>query len=350
MDAGEHQRPGASEAVEAIAAAWLARRDRGFTADDDAKFALWRCSDPRHAAAVKRLEAAWGSLDALRDFQPPSRAHPDPDLLASRRKFHAPLRRSLSAAALVVVAASLAVAVWVWRTPIDAAPSARQAILHPGPERLILDDGSIVELNAGAKTEVSFTSAARRVFLLSGEALFTVAKNPEWPFIVHAGDVAVRAIGTAFSVARGDADVSLLVTEGNVELEQLPGKTDAPGAGAQFPQIHAGQRAVYVAADKASGRKAWVEVSEITPAEVEQALAWQRMRLEFVELPLANVVAEFNRYNRQRLVVADRDTGAVLIGGNFRADNVEGFVRLLESGFSITASRRGDVIVLRKAR
>ncbi|MDO8539309.1 MAG: FecR domain-containing protein [Opitutaceae bacterium] len=350
MATGGHQRPGASEAIEAIAAAWLARRDRGFTADDNAEFALWRFSAPRHAAAVDRLEKAWGSLDALRDFRPLAHAHPDPDLLASRRKPHTPLQRSLSAAALVVVAASLAVAVWVGRTPTEALPSARQAILHPGPERLVLDDGSIIELNAGAKTEVSFTPAERRVFLLGGEALFTVAKNPEWPFIVNAGDVAVRAIGTAFSVARGDSDVSLLVTEGIVGLEQLRGKADATSGVAEFAQLHAGQRAVYMAADKASGRQAGVEVSEVTPAEVEQALAWQRMRLEFVELPLANVVAEFNRYNRQRLVVADRDTGAVLIGGNFRTDNVEGFVRLLESGFSITSSRRGDVIVLRKAR
>jgi transmembrane sensor len=93
-----------------------------------------------------------------------------------------------------------------------------------------------------------------------------------------------------------------------------------------------------------------VQVDEITPAEVDRALAWQRMRLEFVELPLGDVVAEFNRFNRQKLVVEDARTAAVLVGGNFRADNIDAFVRLLDSSFGVTSSRRGEEIVLRKTR
>ena len=351
MPAEKYQRPGATDAIEAAAAAWLARRDRGFTADDEAEFALWRFSDPRHAAAVARLEAAWTALDALRDFRPEARAHPDPDLLAGPRQAKVALFPKLAAAVTLAAAAALAVIFW-WPPAPAETPPPRQAIIHPGPERLTLEDGSVVELNKGARVDVRFTAAERRVRLVHGEALFMVAKDSGRPFVVGAGEVAVRAVGTVFSVALGQTNVAVLVTEGRVRLDQAPVRGDAAVVSPpEIPELVAGQRAVITTAVMAGGpQRGTVQVSEITPAEVEQALSWQGMRLEFVELPLGEVVAEFNRYNRQKLAVGDAETAALLVGGNFRADNVEAFVRLLESSFGVTSSRRGDEIVLRKTK
>ena len=89
---------------------------------------------------------------------------------------------------------------------------------------------------------------------------------------------------------------------------------------------------------------------DVTPAQIARALAWQGLRLEFQEMPLGDVVAEFNRYNRRKLLVRDRATAAIVVGGNFRADNADGFVRLLESSFGVTARVEGDEIVLGLAR
>jgi transmembrane sensor len=91
-----------------------------------------------------------------------------------------------------------------------------------------------------------------------------------------------------------------------------------------------------------------LQVHEVTPAEIERALSWQGLRLEFVDMPLGDVVAEFNRYNLRKLVVGDAKTAAILVGGNFRADNVDAFVRLLDSSFGVTAFQRGSAIVLRR--
>ncbi|OYU72637.1 MAG: hypothetical protein CFE45_39530 [Burkholderiales bacterium PBB5] len=93
-----------------------------------------------------------------------------------------------------------------------------------------------------------------------------------------------------------------------------------------------------------------VRVDEVTPAQVERALAWQALRLEFQEMPLRDVVAEFNRYNRRQLLVRDPATAAVLVGGNFRADNAEAFVRLLGASFGIVARAEGDDLVLELGR
>jgi transmembrane sensor len=100
----------------------------------------------------------------------------------------------------------------------------------------------------------------------------------------------------------------------------------------------------------ATKRPSVVQVNEMTPAEVDRALSWQAMRLEFVDMPLGDVVAEFNRYNRQKITINDAETAAILVGGNFRADNADAFVRLLDTSFGVTAFRHENETVLRKTR
>ena len=133
------------------------------------------------------------------------------------------------------------------------------------------------------------------------KALFMIAKNSERPFIVEAGEVTVRAVGTVFCVELGQTNVAVLVTEGRVRLDQTPTNLEttavSPGV---LPELVAGQQAIVTTAVIANGpQPGTVQVNEITPAEIERALAWQRIRLEFLGLPLGDVVAELNRYNRR---------------------------------------------------
>jgi transmembrane sensor len=60
-------------------------------------------------------------------------------------------------------------------------------------------------------------------------------------------------------------------------------------------------------------------------------------------------VAEFNRRNPVRLVLADEALRSLRLSATFRSDNVEGFVRLMESDFRMQLVRRGDEIVLSRA-
>jgi transmembrane sensor len=108
----------------------------------------------------------------------------------------------------------------------------------------------------------------------------------------------------------------------------------APQAAIDTPVLEVGERALIPLQAQAASP---VVVAEVTPLEVERALAWQERRLEFEGTPLAEVVAEFNRYNRHKIVIADPQLETMRFGGTFRADGYEPFVRLLESGFGVTA-------------
>jgi transmembrane sensor len=92
-------------------------------------------------------------------------------------------------------------------------------------------------------------------------------------------------------------------------------------------------------------------VTAVAPGEVDQYLAWQSTQLMFSDTPLDEVVTAFNRYNRRQLVIGDEGLGRRRITGVFRADNLDGFTRLLQAGVDVQPEAKGDrEIVLRLAR
>ena len=223
------------------------------------------------------------------------------------------------------------------------------------PVRRTLPDGSIVELKPGAEIAVEFVaggSGTRRVALQKGEAHFTVAKDARRPFVVAAGGVEVRAVGTAFSVEWGTRAVEVLVTEGRVAVDQPVAR--APAA-ALLAEVDAGNRAV-VAWDE-QAKEARVEA--VTPTQLSERLAWRVPRLEFNATPLAEVVELFNRHavpasggvEAKKLVLADAELEALPLSGLLRADNLTVLLQIMETSYGIRAEPRGDgEIVLRAGR
>ena len=67
----------------------------------------------------------------------------------------------------------------------------------------------------------------------------------------------------------------------------------------------------------------------------------------FDDTALADVVAEFNRYNRRKIFIEDPTLAAIRLGGNFRTDNTDAFLWLLQSGFPITVEQTEDKVVLK---
>jgi transmembrane sensor len=97
-----------------------------------------------------------------------------------------------------------------------------------------------------------------------------------------------------------------------------------------------------------SGDARSVEVHPATAAEFERRLSWRHRRIVFSRTPLSEAVAEMNRYNFRRLVVADASIASVAVSGSFQSDNLEAFVRLLAEGFDVAAEATDGQVILRK--
>lgn len=363
MKPEKHHRPSDDEAIEATAAAWLAQRDAGLTPAEAAEFAEWRQGDPRREQAVARLEATWGALQQLRHFRPESRMHPDRDLLrgnppaARRLRFPAAVPVGLAACALLA-------AVWWWSAGTrgdERRDAQRFATTVEGYQRIALDDGSVLELNANSSVNVNFTPTERQVTLERGEAHFSVAKDKLRPFLVTAGAVAVRAIGTAFNVRLGAADVEVLVTEGRVEVDRASDRAVQRTLAETFSApVSRESRVPPPLMILSASQRARIDIQaiatppvieKIAPEIIREELAWQGPRLVFIDTPLSEVAAQFNRLNQVQLVIEGVELGQLPIAGSFRAENVDAFVRLLATGNGIIAERPdAGHIVLRRGK
>lgn len=339
----------APEPVMKMAGAWLARRDRGFTAAEFAEFEQWRRANPSHAAAVAQLERTMSTFDRLRELAPTDRSTPDRDAFApvrpSRRWVHAMVAAS-------GIAAAIAWVFWVAR-PAPASGSWHFATGADGYQRAALADGSSVELNGETTVDIDFTARERRVRLLRGEAHFHVSKDPSRPFVVQAKSVAVSAVGTAFNVRLAPAGVEVLVTEGRVRVEPpasrrpatVPSNAPVAARTAEIPLLTAGDKVVVPTIAEAEPTR----IARVSAEEMQRALAWQTRVAQFRQTPLSEAVAKFNRHNERQIVILDPELERLRIGGSFRTDQPEAFVRLLETSFGIAAKHSGARIVLRNA-
>ncbi|HEY1109878.1 MAG TPA: FecR domain-containing protein, partial [Opitutaceae bacterium] len=253
-----------------------------------------------------------------------------------RRRRHIRQLCTASALAVVLVAAGAS----LWRSAPPALPVVKSlapsSLVVSTPVRQELPDGSIVELKEGARISVQFAAQVRRVRLEQGEAHFKVTKNAARPFVVSAGAVDVRAVGTEFSVDLGAQRVGVLVTEGRVAVER-----DAPEP---LAMLDAGQST----AVELQGAAAPAVLA--APLDEQRTrLAWRVPRLELSSTPLAEVVECFNRHGAVRLELADPSLGALQLSGVLRVDSPHALLHVLKNDFGLREERRADdTIVLRR--
>ncbi len=286
--------PSASE-IDEEAALWAVRIDaRGADAEQDPELEAWLAGDPRRAGALLRAQAAISFLDRGR-------------ALAGSTPLQSP---SSNRRALIMAGAVLAALAGggLWRL--------RPQRLNTGLgeiRRVPLADGSMVAINTSSALEVDLKPKAREISLKQGEAWFQVAKDPERPFVVAAGPVRVRAVGTAFSVHRREQEASgvdIMVTEGVVEAW-------VEGVDAPRHRLAAGDRLVL-------GGAAATPVAE-SASDIERSLAWRNGEIALDGESLDEAAKLFNRYNSRQIVIEDPDLAKERFVGLFQTNAPESF-------------------------
>lgn len=347
-------------AIEAAAADWVTRCDAGLTSAEQQIFQDWLGADALHADAFDRLTEAWSVFDRVQGGGASSAVLAGLAVRAKHRR-----RRQLQgavAAGIILVSGLF----FLHSNLGEAEPMSRMAAKAPIQEISIvannairrLPDGSIVELKVGAEISVHYEAASRRVTLIKGEAYFRVMKDATRPFYVEANGIAVRAVGTAFSVQLQPSAVEIFVKEGAVDVgHALMGQAPA-GGDRRVVRVNAGKR--FVALTKLRSPKSLkgaapirlesvAEPQGLTEAEMNHQLAWRDTRQDFSGTTLSEAVALLNRHNLTQLIIEDPVVGAWQITGSFRSDNPEGFARIVGESFDLQTEARGEhLLILRR--
>ena len=262
--------PPATGPIDAAAQAWAQRLAAGLTPEERGALRAW-LSEPRHAAALARVAPAPTPLDW------PLHAGALDDVLARLRQRQARRRRRRRALTAIAALALLAT-LPVWRATPPSSPHVATAgaslVLH-APVVRVLPDGSRVELRDGAEIETAFADSLRRVRLLRGTAHFAVQRDPARPFLVQAGGVAVRAIGTSFAVEHATAEVTVVVSSGRVAVNHGDG-ADHPSPPAPGSVLLDRGTAVVLATDRPAAAAPPPHVLELAEDELARRLAISR--------------------------------------------------------------------------
>jgi transmembrane sensor len=303
------------ELIDAYASRWLAARDaRAATPAELAEFNAWLEADIRHRVAYLRLEAGWQRADRLRGLRPLD-GEVNADLLEPPKA-----RRPWMMAMAASVVVALLGGVWAYQQQFSWQQYETRV---GGFSRIVLDDGSVIDLNTDSDVRVRLRGDRREVRLLRGEGRFQVAHDANRPFTVAAAGAAVRAVGTAFTVRLRDGEqVEVLVAEGKVVASSHP--RSAPP---HSSFVAAGEAAVLLPDH--------VSVERVEPQVLARRLAWTSGRLEFRGETLGEAVEEFNRYNRRHIRLSAASLGALRVGGSFGATDPESFAGALASAFKL---------------
>lgn len=296
------------------AAEWLLALN--FDAADEAQrqaFERWRAQSEAHRAAWARAERIMGTFASV---------PPDIGQQAVRRAGDRALsrRRTLRLLTALLVGAPSG---WLaLRTLPWDAPGAELTTAIGERRSLVLADGSQLVLNSDSALDVRFDEGIRRLHLRRGEVLVTTHADPvvpRRPFVVSLAQGEVEALGTRFSVRRGEGLCQVAVFAHDVELRPQQG-----------PAVRL-----------AAGQQAWFDargVQRRAPVD-EDASLWTRGMLVAHDRPLAEVLTELGRY-RPGLLRCDPAVAGLRVSGALSLDDTDQALLALQRTLPIRVTRR----------
>lgn len=315
-------------------------------------FALWLSQSQEHEKAFDETVMIFEGAGELSD---------DADIITLRRKALGSGRprektrtrfvfSGLAAAAALIMAAVFSLS--QPHLPSSFAPQvAGVESLNQDTNRLLLttavgeqltrtlNDGSLIELNTDSEVRIQLTEDQRSVYLLKGQAVFSVAHDETRPFVVFAGDRRVTALGTMFEVRLDNEIAQVTLLEGKVKVDELnfSDETLLDKKPASF-ELLPGER--YVSASN--------EMIQVEPTQIESDLSWRTGRHIFVDEKISTIVEELNRYTERKIVINDPKIGELKAWANFKLGSTQSLSTTLEAnyGLSVTNDNATNTILV----
>jgi len=306
--------------IDVRAAEWIEKRNFSDWSDEDqAALDAWLAQSLAHRVAFVRLDTGWRETERLTVLRPFDSAPVEK---------HGRKNLFIGIAAAFALVAMLGAGVWHYLAP----PQDRiYATGVGGHETIAFADGTKIELNTDTSLRARMTTKERTIWLDKGEAYFRVHHNANVPFTVVASGHRITDLGTSFLVRRDRDRLEVALLDGSVRF-------GVASTRAKTSLLTPGDDVVATAES--------VSLAHDTPAELAGKLTWRRGLIVFKDTALADAVSELDRYNSQKLVVADPAIAHRKISGTIPAGDVEGFIRVVRDVLGLHVQNDGNEVVI----
>jgi len=388
------------KAIEEEAVNWLIKLDSESSPSrqDLRELTEWLSRSPVHRQELKSLNAFWGN-QVLTELMVPLGKSSQSSLsslfigLKRRWQYSGLVIKTSVTAAIATATLAITFSLLLLPAPIDSTNGLYVTAVGQ-QQSLQLADGSTVQLNTNSQVKVEYNQGYRNIHLLQGQAYFEVAKDPEHPFRVYAGNGRVQALGTAFTLYLQDSSLNVLVTEGKVALAAMGSVESNDASSTQLPiepssklsnqpsnkpsnnrsnrpasklsntntktvvttqmaqldpyvnstskqvgTLKAGQTVTLKLAQQ--GDMPNNPIKAIAREELDRLQSWREGLLIFAGEPLEQVVDEISRYTTVSIEIVDPDVRNLQIGGRFKVGDLDNMFKALEANFGLKVTRLG---------
>ncbi|MGD1845787.1 MAG: FecR domain-containing protein [Salibacteraceae bacterium] len=298
------------------------------TAEQQQEVEAWRDADPANAEELEKLgrlwweagtaaveatvdvDAAWQKVQARTIGEPMAKVIP---------LWRKPAVWSVAASLLLLL-----MAWWAWpETANEVLVAQNQAV------NTTLDDGSAVSLNVGSKLEITEMNEGLRQVKLEGEAYFEVASDQARPFVIDAGPMEVKVLGTSFEVEAFPASDSLFVAvvSGRVQVDAY------------------GQQVVLSAGQRAQLSRTTEKLLQSNTTDTN-TLFWKTGTLVFSRTELAQVVKVLNKCYKVDIQLANPTLKTCSVTSTFSHKTIDEVLEVLTALFDLEVAQQQNQYIL----
>lgn len=214
------------------------------------------------------------------------------------------------------------------------APAMLVACNHTGEvQRVTLADGTVIMLNNRSKLTYpeAFDGERREVFL-DGEAYFDVAHDKKHPFVVRAGNLDIKVLGTKFTVdaAIYEPHITAMLIEGSIDVSD-------PN---QHVLMKPNQKLVY------NTKNGAMELAEVEDAEREAR--WTDNVWVLTNTPLLEVCHQLEHQFNVKFIIVNEELIGKSFTGEFGVDeSLESVLRTLQITTPFSYQRKCNNIIIK---
>jgi transmembrane sensor len=315
-----------SGVIDDEAIAWFVRMRGADATAIQSEFDAWlRRGDGRKEAyekAARLFEGAAVLKQSARPLDKPRR-HMEP--------FAAQRRPAWAFAAMALLCAALGMAIWKFAL----APTGSKI---GGPVNLITErgqirtfrlvDGTAVTLDTRSKVEV-IDPEQRHLRIVAGRVRIAVADGQK-PMVVDAGAGRVSSRSGAFDVTMASNKVAIALLRGRAEATTLD-RLSIAGFFGRTRELAPNRVLSY-------GSRSFAD-AVFQPAPRDPARSWPTGWNEYPSIPLADLVAQANRYAAKPIVLDDAMTGRREVAGRFQLAETAAFTQRIAELFDLVIIR-----------
>ena len=304
---------------------WVTRLASGEMDDAELeRFRVWRAAAPAHKRAFEDQRALWRAIGE--PAKPEAHAAPRRMRDPERRGAPASQRRRKMRIAMAVAAGIVAAVAFGPEVLLMLRADYRANV---AAENVVLPDGSVVALDAGAAIAVAYSDTERRIELLRGDAWFEVAHDDGRPFRVAAESGVIEDIGTAFEVRLDDGAAIVTVTEGVVLVS---------AGGREGVMLKASERVRY------QDDGALAHLQAVPP---QDAAAWRRGEILIRDEAPRDAIARIARYRHMPVYLLGDWPEDMRVSGIFRTDRPDEAIGAVARMAGLSVNELAGVILLR---